>query len=268
MRKVTIFKSGVAFKRHRFPNYGELAGNLSPITKLDSGSGDSPKAIELGTGQEGVQNRTHMVSQEILEAARQEAYDSGYRQGIEVGTMDGMSQGREQGQRDALQHACSEGHEKGYREGLSQGQEEIQKVLNSLSQNLQGFEHLFSGRKQELYHWLAEMVKEVCRSVIRTELKLQPEAITAIVHEALQHLPENAEKLAIHVNPSDLLHIKQFQSGSGEGWSLIEDITIEPGDCRIVTDQVEASASVEDRLSACMDVVREVLPEELERSGA
>lgn len=240
MRKVTVVKSGVMFRRHRFPGYHEPA--RSPLS--------SPPAVDKPA-------QTAVVSQEILAAARQEAYDSGYRQGLEAGTLEGLSQGREQAQ----QQACAEGQEKGYRDGLSQGQEEIGKILAGLNRRLQGLDPMFSGRRQELLQGLLVMVQEICRRVILTELKLQPGVIQSVVQETLQCLPETSDRITIHVNPRDLQHLKPFQTGAH--CTLVEDVAVEPGDCRVVTDQVEATAAMEDRLSACMDVVREILPEQL-----
>ncbi|MGI9280146.1 MAG: FliH/SctL family protein [Endozoicomonas sp.] len=256
-RNATIFKSGTTeFQRYSLPS-----------AKDESESFPAPETVSEQTAPQEQQVSAAMTLQD-LQQSRQEGYDDGYRTGLEAGRIQGIKEGHEQGLKQGIEEGYIQGQDKGYRDGLSAGEEELQNVLRNLDLNLQNIQQYYKTRKDELSYWLSALIEEVSRQVIRTELKLQPEMIMNIVRETLTHLPDENSQLTIHMHPEDVAQLRKARADFSNTWTLLEDDQVAQGDCRVITETAEASASVEERLSACMEILRESLPEELDRSLA
>jgi flagellar assembly protein FliH len=257
MRKATIFKAGTAeFQRYTLPSSRE-----------ESESFPSPEATTSPINTVDQQSMVINTEESLLQV-RQEGRDEGYRQGLEAGRIQGVKEGHETGLKQGIQEGYEQGQTQGYQDGLNAGEEELQKILNNLDMNLQNIQQYYKTRRDELSYWLSALIEEVSRQVIRTELKLQPDMVMNIVRETVQHLPDDNSQLTVHMHPEDVTQLRKANPDFSKTWTLLEDDTVLPGDCRVISEQAEASASVEERLAACMDILKENLPEELDRSLA
>ncbi len=256
-RNATIFKAGTTeFHRYSLPSAHD-----------ETESFPAPETIAEQTAPP-EQQATVAMSMQDLQKSRQEGYDDGYRTGLEAGRIQGVKEGNEQGLKQGIEEGYIQGQDKGYRDGLNAGEEELQKVLRNLDLNLKNIQQYYKTRKEELSYWLTALIEEVSRQVIRTELKLQPEMILNIVRETLTHLPDENSQLTIHMHPEDVAQLRKARADFSNTWTLLEDDQVAQGDCRVLTENAEASASIEERLNACMDILKESLPEELDRSLA
>lgn len=258
MRLSTIYKAGtMTYQRHQLPSASEES------TPFPAPS----EALKTAVSPEHEQGFSSGFEQG-LHQAREEGYDNGYRQGLEAGRLQGVKEGHEQGLKQGIEQGYGQGKEQGFQDGRAEGEVELQKVLSNLDMNLKNIQQYYGTRKQELSYWLSALIEEISRQVIRTELKLQPQQIMSVVQETIQHLPDDNQQLTVHMHPEDVSQLRRVQPDFSGAWTLLEDENVPQGDCRVISEQAEATASVEERLAACMEIVKENLPEELDRSLA
>ena len=254
MRKTNIIKAGTAsWQKYQLPEAQEHEESFPP-----------PERIQDVIASEEHNNGFQTGYEEGIEQARREGHQTGYTEGLEKGKAAGLLQGQEQGLRQGTEQGYQQGKEQGYKDGRSESENDLQMVLQNLDLNLNNIQQYYHSRKQELSYWLAALVEEISRQVIRTELKLQPGQILHVVNETIQYLPDDSSQMTIRMHPDDIHRLRQYHADFSSSWTLLEDESVSQGDCQVESDQAEARASMEDRLAACMDIIRETIPAELE----
>lgn len=182
----------------------------------------------------------------------QQGVDRGYREGHETGVRegreDGLKQGRVEGRR--------EGHEAGLRE-IRERFATLAAPINSMIDNLQQLQGDYqTAQRREL----VELLAKVARQVIRCELALQPAQVLALVDETLATMPPTQDSdIEVYLNEGDLQRILEIDHSRAAQWKLLPDARLEPGECRVKAGAHEADAGCRQRLSACMEQVREQL---------
>lgn len=185
----------------------------------------------------------------------QEAFDKGFDEGLTKGHREGFESGEEEGRRSG--HAS--GFNQGRIEGQLKGKEAIDGQFNNLLAPLGALKSLLEdghlSQINEQQQLILDLVRRVAHQVIRCELTLQPQQILSLVEETVASLPDTRSEIKIHLEPTAVERLRELAAEKIQDWTLIEDNSISPGGCRIVSDQSDADASVETRLNACMDQV-------------
>ncbi|CAG9296162.1 flagellar assembly protein FliH [Celerinatantimonas diazotrophica] len=169
---------------------------------------------------------------EDLEQIRQTAYEEGHSEGRTAGYEQGFAQGHEEG----IQAGHSEGVQQGLKEGLAQGQSQID-TLSGYWQKL--IEELVIPVQQvtaQVQLQLVDVICEVSRAIIQTELTTNKQVIIHTVKEAIQAMPVNEQTLLIHLHPDDLLVIEGVypkETQQKKHWQLLADGSLNRGDCMI-----------------------------------
>jgi flagellar assembly protein FliH len=204
-------------------------------------------------------------------AALQEAIADGFRQGQVRGYEEGHASGLQAGADEARATARTQGLEQGLREarerfaGLAAPLEALFGALKSAQEDFE------SAQRKEV----VELVARVARQVIRVELTLQPTQLLALVDETLASMPPARDGIEVHLNPEDLQRIQELAPDRVQAWTLLPDVRLETGECRVHAGGREADAGCRQRLAACMkqikgqlipgaDDVGELRPPELE----
>jgi flagellar assembly protein FliH len=185
----------------------------------------------------------------ILEAARQEA-EALKRQA----ELQGREEGRAEGLRDAAAQIQSQA-----RQRTSQELElRLKTVLPALTQAAQVL-------REEREHWLArwesaaiELGVAIAEKLVRTELKTRPELARHMITQALE-LAVGQSHLRLYLHPADREHLGD-QAGQVvhalTGCAvpeLVDDPSLQPGDCRIETRHGEIDARLETMLQRIAD---------------
>lgn len=141
----------------------------------------------------------------------------------------------------ALEHA----RQAGYAEGLKAARAEAAKlraVADSAGQALDALGGQLAERTTAL-------AIAIARQIVRDELAARPEAVLAIVTEALSMLPATGPRIQIAVNPEDAKLIAQHlpQHADPETWRIAEDRNIQRGGCRILGANGDVDATLESR---------------------
>ena len=147
----------------------------------------------------------------------------------------------------ARELARREGMEEGRREAaaLLEGERVALKALiASMNEVMQDFE-------QSLANDVLSMSLELAKLIIRQSLRVKPEAIIAVVREAVESLPGVSDQTVLLVHPADAVLIRMVAENDralGElPWKIVEDEHIERGGCRLETPTTEVDATLETR---------------------
>lgn len=174
--------------------------------------------------------------QQMIEAARAEAYEQGLQAGL--------AQGREAERPVAHQQGYDEGfaagtaqarhEEQSERQQREQGEHEarltqLQTVIEGLQQLAYDADALFEPMKQLSVH-LAEQL-------VRGELAQSPQAISRLVDNALRELNASGDKAVIvHLNPDDLEAYRPTVAQFADSLILRPDHMLERGSVRVSLD--------------------------------
>lgn len=167
----------------------------------------------------------HLPTAEEIEHIHQQAHDEGYAAGLERGRQEGYAAGYEAGMAEARAEA---GRLKG--------------LVESATAALAGLE---SGLAEEMN----ALILAVARQVTRQALRLDPEAVLAVVKEALATLPQSTAPLALVLHPEDaaLVQAKLSADPAAPTWRIVEDERMTRGGCRLESETGELDATVENR---------------------
>jgi flagellar assembly protein FliH len=134
--------------------------------------------------------------------------------------------------------------EEGYAAGYAAGRAAVQEEAMRIGEAAGTLERALAGFNQQVGEELVALAIEVARQILRHEIKTQPDAILAVVREALLQLPH--QHAAIYLNPEDAALVR---AGLGEtlthaGHRIHEDVTVERGGCVLETGGSQVDASV------------------------
>lgn len=192
------------------------------------------------------------LTAEEIEQIRQDAYNEGFEQGKQDGFEQGKVEGLEAGQKEGLEL----GHQEGHQQGLEQGQQEIDaksaQWQNLLGQLYNPVEKVDTAAEQQLLN-LAVMLAQ---SVIRAELKSNKDALLKILHDAVSSLPFNTEYAELHMNPADVVLLKEEFSDdviAENKWIIKEEPSYQPGDLVVGTPNSLIDQTVKQRIKQSID---------------
>ena len=141
------------------------------------------------------------------------------------------------------QDAHSEGYAAGYEEGRARGHLEA----TELHQLVQKLDKALGTFDQEVAEELQALAIELARQVVRDTLAAKPEALLAVVREALLHLPQASA--VIRVNPADIEMLKHYLAEHYDNIKhrVVEDTGVRQGGCLIESEGAVLDAQVQTR---------------------
>lgn len=125
------------------------------------------------------------------------------------------------------QQARDDGTKAGYQEGVAKARDEAQRFGRAANKLDTALKDLDTGVADELL----ALSLELARLVVGSELSARPEAVLAIIHEAIGQLPH--QHAAIYLHPDDASLARSFlgdQLGHA-GHRIHEDAKLKRGDC-------------------------------------
>jgi flagellar assembly protein FliH len=185
----------------------------------------------------------------------QGAVADGYRQGQQ----DGYDAGLEQGRGDGYDAGHAEGVERGMAEARERAQAELDNLSKPVDALLRALKKLKNEYKSAQRNEVVDLVGKIARQVIRAELALQPVQMLNLVDEALAAMPPTRDDVEVLLNPEELKRIQELDPKRAKKWNLLPDPSLEAGECRVKAGDHEVDAGCQNRLSACMEQVREGL---------
>jgi flagellar assembly protein FliH len=125
------------------------------------------------------------------------------------------------------QQAREDGTKAGYKEGQAKARDEATRLGRAATKLEAALQELDSGVADELL----ALSLELARLVVRSEISARPEAVLAVVHEALGQLPH--QHAAIYLHPDDASLVRSYigEQLAHAGHRIHEDVKLGRGDC-------------------------------------
>jgi flagellar assembly protein FliH len=155
-------------------------------------------------------------------------------------------------QAQAHKEAYDEGFNEGRQAGLKAGEAEVRRQSSLLGKLLESLERPFRELDGEVEEELLQLAFGIARQLVRRELKADPGQVIAVVQEAIAALPVASRHVRVYLHPDDVRLIGEALSVSdGERhWTLVEDLTLARGDCRVLSENSQVDATLERRIAA------------------
>lgn len=167
-------------------------------------------------------NRLGIMSSSMLEELKRlekEAYDKGFQTG--------MSDGHETGRAETGKHA-----------------QYFIKLIDSMTRP-------FEQMDQRVAEELAGLAVVIAEQLVRCELTTKPELILDIAKNVIAALPVNTQSVQLHLNPEDAAIVRdQSQGNQAQEWQIMENASLERGDCRIFSADSSIDATLANQLQS------------------
>ena len=134
--------------------------------------------------------------------------------------------------REAYAEGLEQGIARGEAQGLANSQKDIQRLrefMNHLHQPLLDLDN-------QVLEGVASLAVRLSGQLLQRELALNPARLVPIISAALAQLPMNNDQPQVVLNPDDLKLIEQLQKDdpSIANWSLVADLQLPAGECRVI----------------------------------
>ncbi|AMO56361.1 hypothetical protein GZ77_06080 [Endozoicomonas montiporae] len=200
-------------------------------------------------------------------AALQKAMDDMFQKGLEQGRQEALNDQAKVVHQQAFDQGVESGRQTGYEEGLQQG---LSAAADELSHRFAGIEALIHEMEEhrrllsrQQVMGAARLLERLVIEVVRTELRHSPEQIQAVVEEAVHLLDRtDHESIALRVHPDDAAWLQGFVQNSSEAFVVRPDPAITRGGCRIEGRLGHVDATLEERLTDCIEQLRTCLLED------
>ncbi|MBL8472613.1 MAG: flagellar assembly protein FliH [Rhodocyclaceae bacterium] len=173
--------------------------------------------------------------------------DAMYQESRTAGRADGHAEGRAEGLEQGRSDGFAEGRRAGYAEGYEEGTARARTDAMNIHAVLQNLEQSRAQWNDEVAEELVQLALQVAREVLRQTLVMRPEAVLAVVREALGQLPHQHTLIYLHSDDASLVRSYLGEQLTHAGHRIFEDNSIERGGCRLEAAGCQIDASVATR---------------------
>lgn len=168
-----------------------------------------------------------------------------------------VEQIKQQTYRDAFEQGRTEGYNEGYRAGLAKAEEEAVAIRAQATRVLEQAEKIRRQTLEGLEHETVDLAREIAERLLSSHLALEPETVFNIAKESLQLVADRLN-VVLYINPIELElmksrkdELKSLLPARAE-LQVIADSLIQPGGCRVETEQGRLDATMEARREALL----------------
>ena len=137
--------------------------------------------------------------------------------------------------------------DEGYRVGFNEGQQKALTEAQKLGALVQKLDEAIVGMEGEVADELLALSLEIARQVVRETVRLQPEAILAVVREALLQLPHQHATVYLHPDDAALVRIHLGEQLAHAGHRIHDDPALQRGDCQVESGNTRVDATLDNR---------------------
>ena len=104
---------------------------------------------------------------------------------------------------------------------------------------------------EEIEYEVLQLCMAIAKQIIRREISLDSGHIISVVREALAALPVASQKIRVSLHPEDAAMVRKVLVDLSEdpSFSIVDDITLSKGGCKLVTEYSQIDATLESRLA-------------------
>ncbi len=163
---------------------------------------------------------------------------------------------------DAIREAARKA---GFAQGLADAELFIDEQRRELSARFNEFLTIFSKPlsrlDDEVEQTLAELAMVIAGALLRSQVDVRPDVVLEVARDAIQALPHDDRKLRLVMHPEDaqLAQGLRHWCDDDRDISIVADEDMERGGCRVEGDFASVDASVEARIEAAGERLREGL---------
>ncbi|MBY0339965.1 MAG: flagellar assembly protein FliH [Rhodocyclaceae bacterium] len=148
---------------------------------------------------------------------------------------------------EEVESIYSQAREEGYRVGFNEGQQAALAEAQKFSALVEKLDEAITGMEDEVAEELLALSLEVARQVVRETVRLQPQAILAVVREALLQLPHQHAMVYLHPDDAALVRLHIGDQLAHAGHRIQDDPALTRGDCQIESGNTRVDATLEHR---------------------
>ena len=234
--------------------------NHAPVTSAFSMQDIEEQASALVRRARGAAEQALAGAKRDADALRKQAAAEGRTEGYAAGLSRGMAEGRAEG----LQRATDEGHAAGRAAGLAEVGPQLSAAHAALAAVLCQFDAARNDLEQAATAEVVKLALAVARRVTKRQAAVDPAVLTANLADAVR-MAVRAADLRVIVHPDQRATIEQELPRLKMDWpalshvELIDDPTIIPGGCRVLT---RSGGEVDARIDTQLDrIAAELMPE-------
>ena len=137
--------------------------------------------------------------------------------------------------------AYTDGYDRGMIEGhqnaLEAGKQTVANEQRMLVQLLVSFQKVIDRKNVETAEELLKLSVDIAKAMIRIKLETDPKVCLPVISEAIASLSALQAPLRLSLNPADVEVVNRYMMDDlrDQGWTLVEDATIERGGCIVQT---------------------------------
>lgn len=164
-----------------------------------------------------------------IEALREEARRVGQQQGYKAGHAEGLKAGQQEGQTQGEQQGYDAGFQAGYKAGMQRADTELADMHRMADAAVKAMENM----QIELGQAIIRLAVQMAEQVLHGALRQHPDHLLDVVHDILQTDRHNDALLTLRVHPDDYALVRDYlQNDATAGhWRLLDDATLQRGDC-------------------------------------
>lgn len=135
----------------------------------------------------------------------------------------------------ARQRALDQGFEEGYKQGLARAEAELNKKSAAIEKILASITHPFAELDQQVLELLVQITGKIARSLVKRELRTEPETIMALIRDTVVVLNSTTDKIRVHLHPDDarVIHNLTRTATEHSRWDILDDPLVARGDCKV-----------------------------------
>lgn len=147
--------------------------------------------------------------------------------------------------------AYDEAYARGYKEGVAAGQSQVReqaKIFAGLASSLQ---NPIKQTDEKIENEIVLLCLAIAKQIIRREITLDSGHIISVIREALSVLPVASQKVRIRLHPDDGVLVRKVLTELNEdvSWSVVDDISLTRGGCKVATENSHIDATLETRIA-------------------
>jgi flagellar assembly protein FliH len=172
--------------------------------------------------------------------------------------------GRELGLREGIRQGIEMARQQAAREQAKRQADAAGAVAARAASLAEALEEQFAAIGQSVADELVDLALELARQTVRQALRVERDAIVAVVQEAVAALIDERASFAVHLNPADVELVREALGDvlAARSGRLVPDARVAAGGCRVLSAGAEVDATVATRWRRVLASVGREVPED------
>ncbi len=147
--------------------------------------------------------------------------------------------------------AYKEAQNKGYQVGLQQGTQEMEQRLRIIDNFISSLSQPFDDQNHQLAEDIAVLAGKIAKSLVRRELRTEPDTIMALVRDTISALNTSVQTVNVHLNPESARIIREIVNTDSQeqSWNIIDDPLVARSDCKVSSNDALIDADLQKRIN-------------------